>query len=336
MAKYSNNQTIFSALVDHQKLVRANVDAIIKEEVIMLHQRLQRLQKLSEDKNQFEEAIKQLQKLNENYKQQCDSYDCYFEGFEISHMDLQANLEALNNEELIVIKLSSRSQIHPIDFSLDASTEAIFTGMKSEVPLENLKSGWEQLGRKFNDKLNEADGLVKAEEQAARARIAAKTDLTDAERKTATENVENAMKIFNAAMTVRKEDFAAAQKANLEEFEEAVKNDETAASDLYNPVKMEDTRLAYVSNGLFANEVTSDALFTLEHSLDSKAATENAVEIDGKEGEEKVEHTEVSGAENSKLNEEEQKPIEEEPKPIEEDTKPVEEEKTPVEEEKPI
>lgn len=300
MAKYSNNQQIFNALVAYQKLVRDNVDLIIKEEVTVLQQKLQRLHKLSEDKDEFDEAIKKLQQLNLEYKQACDSYDIYFVGFEASHTDLQNSLVAMDNEELIAKALSGRPQVHPIDFAVDASVEAIFTGMNSPVPLENLKSGWEQLGKKFNDKINEADGLVKAEEQAARARIAAKTDFTDGERKVAIENVESAMKSFNSVIVTRKEDFAAAEKANLEDFEEAVKRDEALASDIYNPVNMADSRLAYVANGILINEITSDTLFALEHSLEAKAAPENALQVENKPSEEKPEHKEESGAEPEK------------------------------------
>lgn len=238
----------------------------------MLHQKLARLEKLSESK--FATAIVNLRELNDEYARSCDSYNEYFEELQADHVDLQEQLNALLTEgdvEAAVSAHNGRSRIHPIDFTLNSDIEDIFKTMSAtKTPLENFRSGWKQVAERLYEKIAESQLIVREAEEAARSRLASRSDWSIEQQKHVSDNINKAIKTYDSVILERKEKFAIAQKESEDEFEGLPENDVNSVVSIYKPNEMQDSRHAYVANGIRINDATSDAVFALEKSLDLK------------------------------------------------------------------
>lgn len=261
-------------MADNQNLFRETINNVIAEEDLMLQQKLDRIQKSSETK--FATAIINLREINDEYASACDRYNEYFDELQADHIELQDQLNMLSNEHDVAAAVSAhngRSRIHLIDFSLNEAIQNIFRKMSpNEKPWDNLKLGWKLVGDQLYEKIAISQTIVRNEETEARARVTAQTDLSIDQQTTAHNNINQAIKDYDSAILKCKEHFVNAKASSEDEFGNLSEIDLNSATSVYKPIEMQDSRYAYLVNGIRVNDATSDALYELEKYSDSKFA----------------------------------------------------------------
>lgn len=267
MTKYSNSMDIYNTLSKYQQFVQNDMKEIRNWHLMGIQQRMDRINQVYGSAGNINDAKLKLSALNRRVAEACDNYNNFFDSILASHTGLQQKLNKASDENAVVKILDQpkTQRFHFDEFAVDMEIQSIFYNMTDPkvAPLKYHIDSFNQLQNKFEVKINELRKLLETARDNYLAVVQQRPNLSQQQLAKLKGDVNSAVDRGELGLEIQLEEFNHDNFESGIDFKEAISKNPTAASNVFQPTTMNDSKAAWALYGMFANSAVNNVFDVL-------------------------------------------------------------------------